>query len=224
VIIGAGMSGICMGATLERQGIGSYTILEKGHDVGGTWRENTYPGLSCDVASRAYCYSFAPNAEWTSTFPPGPEVHSYFKTVADRSGVLAHVKFGAEVKEGRWEEGRWILETKAGESIEADVVVSACGVLHHPVLPDIEGLDTFNGPKFHSARWDHSVNVDGVRLGVVGTGSTGVQITKALGGRAAKLSLFQRSPQWIYPVGNIQFSRFNRFLHKRFPASPTSSC
>jgi cation diffusion facilitator CzcD-associated flavoprotein CzcO len=218
VIIGAGMSGICMGATLERQGIASYTILEKGNDVGGTWRENTYPGLSCDVASRAYCYSFAPNAGWTSTFPPGPEVHGYFKGVAQKAGVYDHVRFGAEVVEGRWEAGHWVLDLKNGDRIEADVVVSACGVLHHPVLPDIEGLETFAGPKFHSARWDHSVKVDGVRLGVVGTGSTGVQITKALGGVAAKLSLFQRSPQWVYPVGNIRFSRLNRFLHRRFPA------
>jgi cation diffusion facilitator CzcD-associated flavoprotein CzcO len=217
-VIGAGMSGICVAAKLKAAGLHDFTVFEKGDDVGGTWRENTYPGLSCDVASRAYCYSFAPNPDWSSVFPPGPEVHAYFRGVAERLGVLPHVRFGTQLTEGRWEDGAWRLTTSDGSEHVADVLVSACGVLHHPVTPPLAGLDTFAGQSFHSARWDHGVDLNGKRVGVIGTGSTGVQITRALGGKARKLSVFQRSPQWIYPMGNWKFSRLTRALHRRFPA------
>ena len=217
-IIGAGMSGICVAVKLKAAGIDSFTVFEKGRDVGGTWRENTYPGLSCDVASRAYCYSFAPNAEWSSVFPPGAEVHAYFREVAERFGVLPHIRFGVELTEGRWEDGAWHLRTAGGEEHVADVLVTACGVLHHPVTPPLPGLQTFAGASFHSSRWDHDVDIRGKRVGVIGTGSTGVQITRALGGVASRLSVFQRSPQWIYPMPNWRFSRLTRAAHRRFPA------
>jgi cation diffusion facilitator CzcD-associated flavoprotein CzcO len=211
------MSGICVAVKLKAAGHDDITVFEKGQDVGGTWRENTYPGLSCDVASRAYCYSFAPNPDWTSVFPPGREVHAYFRGVAERYGVLPHVRFGTTVTEGRWEHGAWQLTTSDGDTAVADVLVSACGVLHHPVTPPLPGLERFEGDAFHSARWDHSVELDGKRVGVIGTGSTGVQITRELGGKVRRLSVFQRSPQWIYPMANWHFSRLTRALHRRFP-------
>ena len=217
VIVGAGMSGVCVAVKLKEAGFGDVTILEKGDDIGGTWRENTYPGLSCDVASRAYCYSFAPNAEWTSLFPPGPEVRAYFRGVAERYGVLEQVRFGTEVTEGVWRDGAWRLMTKDGEEFSADLLVAACGVLHHPTLPDIPGLDSFSGPAFHSARWDHSVETRGKRVGLIGTGSTGTQITSALAGVASRFTVFQRTPQWMYPLSNHQFTRLTRALYRRFP-------
>jgi cation diffusion facilitator CzcD-associated flavoprotein CzcO len=211
------MSGVCVAVQLKEAGFDDVTILEKGDDIGGTWRENTYPGLSCDVASRAYCYSFAPNAEWTSLFPPGPEVRAYFRGVAERYRVLEQVRFGTEVTEGVWRDGAWHLVTKDGEEFSADLLVAACGVLHHPTVPEIPGLDSFAGPAFHSARWDHSVETRGKRVGLIGTGSTGTQITSALAGVASRFTVFQRTPQWMYPMGNHEFTRLTRALYRRFP-------
>jgi cation diffusion facilitator CzcD-associated flavoprotein CzcO len=214
-IIGAGMSGVCVAVKLKQAGFHDITLFEKGDDIGGTWRENTYPGLSCDVASRAYCYSFAPNAEWTSLFPEGPEVKAYFRSVAERFGVLERVRFGTEVTDSVWRDGAWQLKTKDGEQMTVDLLVSACGILHHPTVPAIEGLDSFAGPKFHSARWDHSVTTAGKRVGLIGTGSTGTQITSALAGVASKFTVFQRTPQWMFPLTNHHFTRFTRWLYRR---------
>ena len=203
VIVGAGMSGICMGVKLRRAGFDDFTILEKAESVGGTWRENTYPGLSCDVPSSYYAYTFDPNAEWTHYFSSGAEIREYFERATRRHGLEPHIRFGEEVTEARFEDGRWLVATNSGrDKLEADVLVSAAGVLHHPRTPQIEGLDDFGGAMFHSARWDHSVALAGKRVGVVGTGSTGVQIVTAVAGVASHLSMFQRTPQWILPIPN----------------------
>ncbi len=217
VVIGAGMSGVCAAVKLTKAGFTDVTILEKGDDIGGTWRENTYPGLSCDVASRAYCYSFAPNAEWTAMFPPGPEVKAYFRQVAERFGILEKVRFGTEVTEGVWRDGAWQIRTSRGDELTADLLVSACGILHHPSVPPLEGLETFAGPKFHTARWDHSVQTAGKRVGMIGTGSTGTQVASALGGVASRFTVFQRSAQWMFPLSNHRFTRFTRWLYRRSP-------
>src|SRR5438445_8842548 len=174
------MSGLCMGIKLRQAGIESFTIHEKAGSVGGTWRENTYPGLSCDVPSRFYSYSFAPNPDWSQQFSPGPEIWAYFDGVADRYRLRPHIRFNSEVLAARHDGKRWLLRTAAQEEETADFLISATGVLHHPRYPDIEGLDSFAGAAFHSARWDHAVPLAGKRIGVVGTGSTGVQITCAL--------------------------------------------
>src|SRR4051794_15046911 len=187
VIIGAGMSGLCVAHRLRTAGVTDVTLYEKATDVGGTWRENTYPGLSCDVPSRFYSYSFAPNPGWTHAFAPGPEIHAYFARQADELGLRPLIRFGEEVAAARWHDGRWELQTRSGREDTADVLVSATGVLHHPRHPDIPGLETFAGAAFHSARWDHSVTTDGARVAVVGTGSSGVQIVCALAGRARRL-------------------------------------
>ncbi|MCG8689880.1 MAG: NAD(P)/FAD-dependent oxidoreductase, partial [Minwuiales bacterium] len=176
VIIGAGMSGILTAIKLQERGVTDFTIYEKADRLGGTWRDNTYPGLSCDVPSHLYSYSFEPNPDWSHRFSPGAEILAYFEKVAEKYGVDRFIRYNQEIARAEHKDGRWHLETGDGTKDVADVVIAATGVLHHPVYPDIEGLDSFEGACFHSARWDHSVPLDGQRVGIVGTGSTGVQI------------------------------------------------
>lgn len=201
-VIGAGMAGILSAIKLREAGCDDFTLYEKGDGFGGTWRENTYPGLSCDVPSHLYSYSFALTPEWSRRFSPGPEIRQYFEQVALDHGVDRRTCFNEEVVQCEWSDGRWRLETGAGLRDEADVVIAATGVLHHPNLPDFPGMDSFAGASFHSSRWDHSVALDGQRVGVIGTGSTAIQITSALVPRVAKYSLFQRTPQWIFHQDN----------------------
>jgi cation diffusion facilitator CzcD-associated flavoprotein CzcO/acetyl esterase/lipase len=216
-IVGAGMSGICMGDALKQAGLNDFTVFEKADEVGGTWRENRYPGLSCDVPSRFYSFSFAPNPGWTSSFSPGPEIQRYFVDVSERRGLREQIRFGTEIAAADWEDSHWSLRTSDGERFEADVLVTATGVLHHPRLPEIPGMETFEGPAFHSARWDDSVSLAGKRVAVIGTGSTGIQITSAVGGVAERLLLFQRTPQWVLPIKNRPYRRLNRALMERSP-------
>ncbi|MBV9002932.1 MAG: NAD(P)/FAD-dependent oxidoreductase [Solirubrobacterales bacterium] len=217
-VVGAGVSGLCMAVMLREAGIESFTVFEKSDRVAGTWRENTYPGLYCDIASRYYQYSFAPNPNWSRWFSPGPEIARYLADVVDRFGLRGKIAFGEELTEARWEDGIWRLHTRAGERAEADFVVAGSGFLHHPYVPAISGLDSFAGAWFHSARWDHSVPLDGARVGVIGGGSTGVQIVTAIASRVERLVTFQRTPQWVYPMPNPRYSRLTRAVHRRFPA------
>lgn len=216
-IIGSGLSGLAMAMALQDAGMRDFTIFEKAQDVGGTWRENQYPGLTCDVPGRFYQFHDAPNANWSHLYAPGREIHRYIrKVVADRA-LEPHIRFGAEVTEARWEDNHWRLRTADGEEHVADVVVSATGVLHHPRMPRIEGMDTFAGPSFHSARWRHDVDVTGKRLAVIGTGSTSAQIVGALAGTASHIDAYQRSRHWVVEMGNPRYSRLGRALRRRFP-------
>lgn len=216
-IVGAGMSGICMGAVLMRAGISDFTVFEKATRVGGTWRENTYPGIACDVPSRFYQFTFAPNPEWTHLMSPGAEIWDYFERVAADTGVSDRTRFGTTITTARWTGTAWLVEADDGSSGEYDFVISATGILHHPRYPDIAGLESFAGPAFHSARWDHDVDLTGKRVGLIGTGSTGVQILSDLAGTVERLFLFQRTPHWVVHLDNPEFSRFTRALHRRFP-------
>ncbi len=217
-IVGAGMSGICMGAMLSRAGIRDFTVFEKADRVGGTWRENTYPGIACDVPSRFYQFTFAPNPDWTHRMSPGAEIWAYFEKVATDTGVRDRIRFGTEITEARWTGPAWTVTASDGSSDDYDFVISATGILHHPRYPDIEGLDTFAGPAFHSARWDHSVGLADKRIGLIGTGSTGVQILADLADRVEQLVMFQRTPHWVVPLKNPEFSALTRRLHRMFPA------
>jgi len=216
-IIGAGMSGICMANQLKQAGLDDFIIYEKAREVGGTWRENRYPGLTCDVPSRFYSYSFAPNPDWSCHFSPGPEIQRYFEKVTDELQLRPHIRFGTEITEARWDEGRWTVWTRDGQRDVVDLLVTATGVLHHPNIPAIPGLETFAGAAFHSARWDESVHIPGRRVAVIGTGSTGVQITAALGGVAASLLVLQRTAQWILPVPNMPYSPLARLVLRGLP-------
>jgi cation diffusion facilitator CzcD-associated flavoprotein CzcO len=206
VIFGAGMAGVLAGIRLKARGDTDFVIYEKGDKVGGTWRENTYPGLSCDTPAHSYAYSFAPNPDWSAYFAPGPEIREYFERMAIEHDVIRHIRFGAEIESCVYHDGHWQIRTRVGQTDTADIVVAATGVLHHPKVPDIAGLVDFRGPSFHSARWDHSIPLQGKRVGVVGNGSTGVQIVSALTRQGVTVVHLLRSPQWIMPCPDISYS------------------
>jgi cation diffusion facilitator CzcD-associated flavoprotein CzcO len=209
-IIGAGMAGVLSAIKLKERGLEDFTVYEKADRLGGTWRENTYPGLSCDVPSHLYCYSFALNPEWSHLYSPGNEIRDYFERVAHRYDVISSIRFGDEVVRCEFANGRWQLTTEKGHHDEVDVVIAATGVLHHPKYPVIEGLNTFGGAMFHSARWDHEVTLDNARIGVIGTGSTAMQIVSAVVDRVERLVLFQRTAQWVMPAVNRPYTSAER--------------
>ncbi|MGH8985989.1 MAG: flavin-containing monooxygenase [Acidimicrobiia bacterium] len=217
-IVGAGMSGILSAIKLNEAGLTDFTVYEKADRLGGTWRENTYPGLACDVPSHLYSYSFAPSPGWSHRYSPGGEIQGYFERVARQHEIERHIRFGDEVTSCRFNHGRWQLETAGGHRDEVDVVIAATGVLHHPKLPDFEGLADFDGATFHSSRWDHEVKLDGARVGIVGTGSTAVQMVSALVGRVARLSLFQRTAQWILAQENPAYADDEKAAFRQNPA------
>jgi cation diffusion facilitator CzcD-associated flavoprotein CzcO len=211
------MSGLCAAICLERAGIDDVIVYEKADDVGGTWRENTYPGLTCDVPSRFYQFSFATNPEWSHFFSPGHEIKAYLTDLVTRYSMSKRIRFGTEIESARFDGQGWFVRTRRGEESRVDFLISATGFLHHPKLPEIRGLDSFRGPVFHSARWDHGVELRDRRVAVIGTGSTGVQLITRLAGVPARLSLFQRTAQWVYPLPNPAYPRLARFLHRVFP-------
>jgi cation diffusion facilitator CzcD-associated flavoprotein CzcO len=211
------MSGLCMAAKLQDVGIDTYTVFETADEVGGTWRDNTYPGLSCDVPSRFYSYSFRPNPGWSRLMSPGHEIQAYFERVATERGIRAHIRFGTEVTSAQYRDGRWLIATAGGEEA-FDILITATGVLRVPRYPEIPGLETFAGAMFHSSRWDHSVSLPDKRIGLIGTGSTGVQITAELGGKVNELNIFQRTPQWVFPTPNVRYSRLTKAVLQRWPA------
>ncbi|KHK90175.1 flavin-containing monooxygenase [Novosphingobium malaysiense] len=218
IIIGAGMAGLLAAIRLKARGETDFTIYEKGDKVGGTWRENTYPGLACDTPAHSYTYSFAYNPDWSAYYAPGPEIREYFERVAREHGILEHIRFNTEVESAEWKDGQWHVRTRDGTEDHAEVLVAATGVLHHPLIADIPGLDTFERPWFHSARWDHSIPLDGKRIGVIGSGSTGVQIIAALSTRAGRLVHFQRTAQWIMPCPATKYSAEERRAFRENPA------
>ncbi|HEX4904765.1 MAG TPA: NAD(P)/FAD-dependent oxidoreductase [Acidimicrobiales bacterium] len=218
VVVGSGMSGLCAVHYLREAGVDDITVLEKRGSIGGTWRDNTYPGLACDVPSRFYQFTFATNPDWSHLFSPGAEIAAYFEKVADDLDLRRHVRFGQEVTSIERVDGEWVVRTAAGGEWRADFVLSAAGVLHHPHVPDIAGAEEFEGALFHSARWDHDVPLEGARVGIIGSGSTGVQITTALSTVASKVSVFQRSPHWVVTLPNPAYPRLLKAAHRRLSA------
>ena len=207
IIIGAGMTGIQLAIKLREQGITDLVILEKADSVGGTWRENTYPGVACDVPGHAYTYSFAPNPEWSRMFAPGDEIHRYFITVAQRYGIDQLIRFNEAATECRYQAGRWTVASSQAQTYEADFLFAATGILHEPVLPDIPGRDRFAGVAMHSARWNHQVDLSNKRIGVIGTGSSSAQLTPELINMAGtEVTVFQRTPHWLIRVADKAYS------------------
>jgi cation diffusion facilitator CzcD-associated flavoprotein CzcO len=216
-VIGAGMAGILSAIKLDEAGLTDFTVYEKADRLGGTWRENTYPGLACDVPSHLYSYSFALTPDWSHRFSPGPEIYGYFERVARDHDVLRYMRFGDEVTDCAFTGGRWQLRTASGHTDDVDVVIAATGVLHHPKYPDIEGMDSFAGAMFHSARWDHNVELDGARIGIIGTGSTAVQIVSEITSRVEHLTLFQRTAQWVMPQENPPYTEEEQASFRSHP-------
>ena len=216
VVIGAGASGIGAAVRLIQRGVRDFVVLEKGNALGGTWRDNTYPGCGCDVPSRLYSYTFAPNPEWTRVFARQPEILAYLRDTADRFGVAGHLRLGVEVREARWDAtaARWRLSTSDGE-FTARSIIAAAGPWHEPNLPGIPGLDGFDGPVFHSSRWDHDVDLTGKRVAVVGSGASAVQFVPAIAPAVQRLHLFQRTPQWVLPKPDHHIPRLERRLLRR---------
>ncbi|MEC7923649.1 MAG: NAD(P)/FAD-dependent oxidoreductase, partial [Actinomycetota bacterium] len=175
-VIGAGMSGILAGIKLKKAGY-PFQIFEKADRVGGTWRENTYPGIACDVPSHIYSYSFELNPDWSTSHSPGHEIQQYFEGVSNRYDINHHIRFNEAVTRCTWIGNEWEIETEKGHVERFTWVIAATGILHHPKYPDIEGMNDFEGPMFHTARWDHDVEIKGKKIGLIGTGSSGVQIT-----------------------------------------------
>ncbi len=219
-IIGSGFGGIGTAIRLKQEGVENFIIFERAGDVGGTWRDNTYPGCACDVESHLYSFSFAPNPDWTRSFSSQPEIWAYLKRCAREFGVLPHIRFHHEVREAIWDEAaqRWRIETSQG-SYTASVLVMASGALSEPAVPRLPGLETFQGKTFHSARWDHDYDLTGRRVVVVGTGASAVQFVPEIQPKVAKLHLFQRTPPWIIPRHDRALSELERRLFRRFPAA-----
>ena len=216
-IIGAGMSGIAAVVELRKAGYTDLTVYEKADRVGGTWRENTYPGLSCDIPSRWYSFRFALNPDWSHRFSYGPEIQAYMERVARDFDVEPAVRFNTPVKKLDYEAPNWRLVTESGEENVYDIVIGATGILHKPVRPDIEGLDSFEGICFHSARWDHSVDLAGKRVGIIGTGSTAAQIIGEITDKVGEMVVFQRTPQWMIPLPQKRYSDAWKRVLKVFP-------
>jgi cation diffusion facilitator CzcD-associated flavoprotein CzcO len=218
LIIGAGFSGLCVARGLRRRGF-SFRILERAGDVGGTWRDNTYPGCACDIPSPLYSYSFAQRAGWTRLFPRQPEILDYLRDFASRRRLLEHIRFDTEVTGARWVEatGTWEVTTAAGERHVARAVVSAIGALHVPATPRLPGLDTFAGPTMHSATWDHGLDLRGKRVAVIGTGASAIQFVPRIVDQVEHLTLFQRTPPWIVPKRDVPFTGRQRLLRRLAP-------
>ena len=221
-IIGSGASGIAAAYYLIDCGITDVTLFEKADQMGGTWRDNRYPGVACDVPSHLYRFTFAPNAEWTQRCSPGDEIQKYMVDVAHQTGIYEHIRFGHEVTEAVYADGKWNVTTSQGPQGSFDAVISAGGALHHPKMPDIEGIDSFAGFACHSARWDDNADLAGKRVGMIGSGSTGTQITCALSGIVGQLSLFQRTPQWIMALPNHPIDEEKRQEYRDDPESMDS--
>lgn len=219
LIVGAGVSGLCVAARMREAGIESFRIVEKADTLGGTWRDNHYPGCACDIPSHLYSYSFEPNPGWSRMFAPQPEILAYLHGVAERRGLLPRIQFGREVQSMRWDEvaGRWRVRTTRGGQYVARHVVSALGALHHPLVPKLPGLERFAGAQFHSATWDHDVDLAGQRVAVIGTGASSIQFVPQIVDRVGRLTLFQRTPPWILPKGN---PAFDERAQRRFRSLP----
>ncbi|TDV52180.1 flavin-containing monooxygenase [Actinophytocola oryzae] len=220
VVIGTGFSGLGMAIQLRRDGRRDFVVLEKAHDVGGTWRDNTYPGCACDIQSHMYSFSFAQNPDWTRSFSPQPEILGYLRGVADRYGLREHIRFGVEVAGARWDadERRWHVATSDGEYV-ARFLVAGIGALHLPNIPKLPGVERFDGETFHSARWNHDYDLAGKRVAVVGTGASAIQFVPRIAPEVAKLTLFQRTPPWIMPKPDHEMPGWAKTLFRRVPGA-----
>jgi cation diffusion facilitator CzcD-associated flavoprotein CzcO len=217
-IVGAGFGGLGMAIRLLQTGEQDFVVLEKADEVGGTWRDNTYPGCQCDVASNIYSFSFAPNPNWSRTYAWQGEILDYLKACTERFGVRPHIRFGTELQDARWDDARqrWQLRTNRG-AFSADVLVLGHGGLSAPTMPDIPGLSRFKGTMFHSAAWRHDHDLTGERVAVIGTGASAIQVVPAIQPKVGKLTLFQRTAPFVVERIDPEHGPVRRALYKRLP-------
>ena len=218
LIVGAGFAGLGTAIRLAQQGRRDFTIIERADDVGGTWRDNTYPGLICDVPSHLYSFSFAPNSEWSRTYPGQAEILRYLRACADRYGVRRHIRFGTELTSARWDgaASRWRVETTAG-AFSARFLVLGVGGFSAPRMPEVPGLDRFSGAVFHSAAWRHDHDLRGERVAVVGTGASAIQFIPRIQPQVSRLLVLQRTPPWVLPHPGRRLTRAERWMSRRVP-------
>lgn len=219
IIIGTGFAGIGMAIKLRQAGITDFTILEKAQDVGGVWRDNSYPGAACDVPSHLYSFSFAPNPEWTRIFASQAEIYSYLQQCAHQYQLIAHIQFGAEVQQATYNEADslWQVILSDGSQLHAALLISATGQLSRPALPKLDGIETFQGRAFHSANWDHSYDLAGKRVAVVGTGASAIQFVPAIAGTVEQLTVFQRSPAYLKKRPDRAYKNWQKSLFRKLP-------
>lgn len=219
LIVGSGFSGLGLAARLDQAGMRSFRILESADDLGGTWRDNTYPGCGCDIPSPLYSFSFDQKSDWSRLFADQPEILAYLRDVSRRRGLTEHIRFGQRVQQARWHDGeaRWEIITADGSRHRARFLVSAVGPLHHPSYPELPGVEDFNGPVFHSATWRHDVDLHGKKVAVVGTGASAIQFVPAIVDDVERLAVFQRTPPWIVPKADRPFDARHKTLARVFP-------
>ncbi|TNH30285.1 NAD(P)/FAD-dependent oxidoreductase [Micromonospora orduensis] len=219
-VIGSGFGGVAVAAALTRTGDADVVLLERADRIGGVWRDNTYPGCACDIPAPLYSYSFALNPDWSRRFPPHSEILDYLHRCVAELGLTDRVRLRTEVTDASWDEAAacWRLRTADGAELTADVLVPAVGQLSRPVVPVLPGAERFAGPALHTARWDPTVRLDGARVAVIGTGASAVQLVPAIADRAARVTVFQRTPPWTLPKPDRRHGRLGRALYRRVPA------
>jgi cation diffusion facilitator CzcD-associated flavoprotein CzcO len=217
-IVGTGFSGLGMAIRLRQAGEEDFVLLERAGDIGGTWRDNTYPGCRCDVPSHLCSFSFSPNPNWSSTFSPQSEILEYLKDCAERYGVMPHIRFDTELESASWDDDQqlWQIETSQG-ALTADILIAAQGPLSDPSLPEVPGIGSFEGTAFHSAEWDHDHDLSGERVAVVGTGASAIQFVPEIQPTVGRLHVFQRTAPWVIPHRNRPMKRWERALYRLFP-------
>jgi cation diffusion facilitator CzcD-associated flavoprotein CzcO len=218
LVVGAGFAGLGTAIKLEEHGFSDFLVVDKGSGVGGTWRDNTYPGAACDVPSQLYSFSFAPNPDWSRSFSPQPEIHAYLERTAEQSGVLDRFRFGVTVQDITWDEDTqvWLVDTDRG-SLLADVVITGSGGLSEPKLPEIEGIESFEGEVFHSARWNHDYDLAGKRVAVIGTGASAIQIVPEVARQVDHLDVYQRTAPWVMPRKDREYKPIERLGFRYLP-------
>jgi cation diffusion facilitator CzcD-associated flavoprotein CzcO len=218
VIIGAGFSGLGLALRLKESGEDSFIVLEREKDLGGSWRDNVYPGVQCDIQSHLYSYSFMPNPRWSRVYAPGPEIWAYMQDCARKGGVLDRMSYGNEVLSAVWNEDRGLWEIEAARGrYEAEILIAASGHLSDPRYPDIEGIDGFAGEIFHSSRWDRNADLEGKRVGVLGTGASALQIIPEVAKVAGHLTVFQRSAPYVTPREDREYTETEKRMFERLP-------
>jgi cation diffusion facilitator CzcD-associated flavoprotein CzcO len=217
-IVGSGFSGLGMAIRLKQEGIDDFVVLERAAELGGTWRDNTYPGCACDVPSHLYSFSFAPNPDWSRTFSRQPEIWAYLRRTAREQGVDAHIRYRHEVTSASWDATRelWHVETSAGE-LTASMLVAGAGPLAEPKLPEIDGIEEFEGEIFHSARWNNKHSLAGERVAVIGTGASSIQLIPQIQPEVGKLHVFQRTAPWVTPQRDRPIKTWEHRLYRAFP-------